>query len=183
MNVNGLEVAGALGSDVLARFGRVIFEFGQRRLILGPRHPAAGDSIPMLVRRDARDGVFEIVRLVINGRPLDFQVDTGAQYTLIQAAAAKQLRLARIAPNTTGHGITGCAISATPVGIRHWTAGDVKLPSTLAISVNARNIRRFAGIVSDGALGSDVLSTFGRVIFDFTARRLTLAGPKFPNPN
>ena len=110
-----------------------------------------------------------IAPIVINGQTHAFVVDTGATATLIDSSYAKALGLKKTkqAPIPV-MGVTGSG-SAYLATISNWKIGRAKIPtSTITVST----IHLGVGLV--GLLGSDVLSTFGKVTIDYNAQKASL---------
>ncbi|HEX4431932.1 MAG TPA: retropepsin-like aspartic protease [Frankiaceae bacterium] len=110
-----------------------------------------------------------IAPIVINGKTYPFVVDTGATATLIDASYAKTLGLKKTkqAPIPV-MGVTGSG-TAYLATIAHWKIGRAAIPtSTITVST----LHLGAGLV--GLLGSDVLSTFGKVTIDYNAQKASL---------
>lgn len=167
--------AGSLGSDVLSRFGIVTFDPAGRRLILGGRAPVGGKRIPMKVGHAPDGEVGLILHATIRGQRVGYEIDTGAGISTIDSRARKRLGLQAAGKSVKiPTGFCG-ATTFTPVRIDGWTAGGVKLPSTVAVSSGDAITSKSKGKVV-GLLGLDVLSTFGEVTFDFAGRRLVLGG-------
>ena len=112
-----------------------------------------------------------IAPIVINGKTYAFVVDTGATATLIDSSYAKALGLKKTkqAPIPV-MGVTGSG-SAYLATISNWKIGRAKIPtSTITVST----IHLGVGLV--GLLGSDVLSTFGKVRSTQRAEGITRVG-------
>jgi predicted aspartyl protease len=110
-----------------------------------------------------------IAPLVIRGRTYQFVVDTGATATVVDQSYAAQLGLVRTkaAPiRVAGVTGTGTAYLAT---IKDWQIGKAKIP-TSTITVSTVNLG--PGLV--GLLGSDVLSTFGKITINYSAQTASL---------
>jgi predicted aspartyl protease len=110
-----------------------------------------------------------IAPVIVNGKTYRFIVDTGATATLVDTSYAKALGLknAGKAPiPVTGVTGTGSAYLAT---ISHWKIGRASIPTS---TVTVSTIRLGVGLV--GLLGSDVLSTFGKVTIDYNAQKASL---------
>ncbi len=110
-----------------------------------------------------------IAPIVINGKTYAFVVDTGATATLIDSSYAKVLGLKKTkqAPIPV-MGVTGSG-SAYLATISHWKIGRAAIPTS---TVTVSTIHLGVGIV--GLLGSDVLSTFGKVTIDYNAQKASL---------
>jgi predicted aspartyl protease len=140
---------------------------------VGPTNPAQSPgpkpvTINLLVVK--RNGAAIVVApLVIHGRTYQFVVDTGATVTVVDQAYAAQLGLkkTKAAPiPVTGVTGTGTAYLAT---ISDWQIGKAKIPtSTITVST----IHLGVGLV--GLLGSDVLSTFGKITINYSNQTASL---------
>jgi predicted aspartyl protease len=140
---------------------------------VGPTNPAQSPgpkpaTVNLLVVK--RNGAAIVVApLVIHGKTYQFVVDTGATVTVIDQTYATQLGLTKTkaAPiPVTGVTGSGTAYLAT---VSDWQIGQAKIPtSTITVST----IHLGAGLV--GLLGSDVLSTFGKITIDYSAQKAYL---------
>lgn len=140
---------------------------------VGPTNPAQSPSpkpvtVSLLVVK--RNGAAIVVApLVIHGKTYQFVVDTGATVTVVDQSYAAQLGLkkTKAAPiPVTGVTGTGTAYLAT---VSDWQIGKAKIPtSTITVST----VHLGAGLV--GLLGSDVLSTFGKITIDYNAQTASL---------
>jgi len=120
--------------------------------------------------------VAELVNVCLDGKgPYPFVIDSGAGESIIDAGLAARLHLPH-SGQASGFAGVGCTGTAQPVSVGSWSAGGVTLAPQ---SLTAATLPDF-GIPGQpvGLLGSDVLSRFGAVRIDFTARTLTLAGPQ-----
>lgn len=133
---------------------------------VGPTNPAQSPapkpaSINLQVIK--RDGAAVVIApVVIHGRTYQFIVDTGAEVTIIDQNYAAELGLQKTknAPIPLA-GVTGSG-TAYLATINDWQIGKSKIPtSTITIST----INLGLGIV--GLLGSDVLSTFGKITINY----------------
>jgi predicted aspartyl protease len=177
--VDGLSIAGLLGSDVLARFRKATFEFQQHRLILGTNALGSGRAVKLSVLHSAKGGYAELIHVDIDGRPVRLLVDTGDEITAISGRLAGQLDLERLGQTGAIEGASGCPIQVRAVAIKHWIVGGVTLPSTFALSGRvSENVGRLR---TQGQLGADVLSAFRRVTIEFEPRHLLIfSDPRFP---
>jgi predicted aspartyl protease len=173
--VDGQPVAGLLGSDVLRQFGRATFQFHQQRLILGQTAPMRGKAVKFIALDPATGGYEEVIKVKINGRPVRLFVDTGAELTYIDAPSARLLRLQRLGWSGRIKSVYGCTVPAHSVAIKQWTMGHLTIPATYAVA--APLAFKYKGVIVQGLLGPDVLSTYRQVTFDFTNRRLVILGP------
>jgi predicted aspartyl protease len=135
----------------------------------------AANRIPLDVRKGERGKVALQVQVTLpDGKAYPFAVDTGAQTSSIEAPLATALALP-VKGDFLLHGVTGTEKTQI-VGLQGWTLGAVALPpmdvvvTQLPPDVDPQE-PRIAGL-----LGSDVLSTFGRVVVDYRGGFLEL-GP------
>lgn len=118
-----------------------------------------------------RNGAALIVAPVkIQGKVYDFIVDTGATATLIDSRFAKVLGLKKTKDAPIP--VTGVAGSTTAylATISNWSIGRAKIPTS---TITVGNV----GLGSSdlvGLLGSDVLSTFGKITIDYEHQKATL---------
>jgi len=116
--------------------------------------------------------VLALVPVTINGKgPFTFALDTGASQSLIDAAAARRLGVARIGTAGRIAGVTGVKKAAL-VRVRSWRVGQIKLPPTTMIRTNMPGGNAYAGL--QGLLGSDMLSRFDVVTIDYEHEQLRL---------
>lgn len=140
---------------------------------VGPTNPAQSPA-PKPVSIDLqvvkRDGAAVIIApVMIHGRTYQFIVDTGAEVTIVDQSYAAGLGLVRTknAPIPVA-GVTGSG-TAYLATINDWGIGKSKIPtSTITIST----INLGVGIV--GLLGSDVLSTFGKITINYSNQTASL---------
>jgi predicted aspartyl protease len=141
---------------------------------VGPTNAAASPnpqpaSIDLQVIK--RNGAALIVAPVkIQGKTYEFIVDTGATATLIDTKYASVLGLKKTKDAPVP--VTGIAGStkAYLATISNWTIGRSKLP-TSTITVGTIGL---GGGDLVGLLGSDVLSTFGKITIDYDKQKATL---------
>ena len=118
-----------------------------------------------------RNGAALIVAPVkVQGKVYDFIVDTGATATLIDSSFAKALGLKRTkAAPIPVNGVAG-STTAYLATISNWSIGRSQLPTS---TITVGNL----GLSSPdlvGLLGSDVLSTFGKITIDYDKQKATL---------
>ncbi len=110
-----------------------------------------------------------IAPVTVNGKTYLFVVDTGATATLVDSSYAKTLGL-----KSTGKapipvaGLTGSG-QAYLATISHWKIGRANVPTS---TVTVSTIHLGIGLV--GLLGSDVLSTFGKITIDYKTQKASL---------
>jgi predicted aspartyl protease len=118
-----------------------------------------------------RNGAALIIAPVkIQGKTYDFIVDTGATATLIDTSYAKVLGLKKTknAPIPIS-GVTGSS-TAYLATISNWSIGRARIPTS---TITVGNLSLGGGELV-GLLGSDVLSTFGKITIDYANQRATL---------
>ena len=125
--------------------------------------------------------VAEMANVCLDGKgPFPFVIDTGAGSSIVAAHLAAQLHLPHRGPAVQFAGV-GCVGNAQPVGVTSWSVGGVDLRPQ---SLTAATLPDFGGKGQPvGLLGSDVLSRFGALRMDFTAKTLTLGGPEGAPPS
>ena len=140
---------------------------------VGPTNPAQSPA-PKPVTIDLevvkRNGAALVIApIVVHGKTYAFIVDTGAEATLVSSTYAKELGLMKTgqAPINVS-GVTGSG-TAYLANISKWKIGSANIP-TSTITVSTLNLG--GGIV--GLLGSDVLSTFGKITIDYSAQKASL---------
>jgi predicted aspartyl protease len=178
--VAGLPVAGALGSDVLSRFGSVTFEFSRQRLILGANRQLPPHSSPLSRAAGPLNGFDQAVRVTIDRARVPMIIDTGSAYSTMDSPTTRRFRFHLAGFLMTGRTAAGCAVAAVRVAIPRWAMGSVRLPGALILDVLTTT--PFSALHVDGLLGADVLSKFSRVTLDFARHRIALDGPLFPRP-
>jgi predicted aspartyl protease len=115
-------------------------------------------------------GVFAFARVYIGGKgPFTFTVDTGASHSVVDYDLVRRLHLRTIGAPLTVTGIT-CRGQAGRLPMRRWRVGRVRLPAAEIQTIDFPD----PGGGVDGLLGSDILSTFGRISVDYGRERLVL---------
>jgi predicted aspartyl protease len=141
---------------------------------VGPIHPSATPQpkpavISLTIVKEAGEALV-IAPVTIKGKEYPFVVDTGATVTLVNDHLAKELG---VTPNGKTLPITGIGggRQAKLANVSGWAIGKSKLPtSTVGIAVNTFSpTTKIAGL-----LGSDVLSTFGKVTIDYKNQKASL---------
>ena len=134
------------------------------------RAAAAPVQVPVAVLHSHGE-VLVIAPLSINRRRALFVVDTGASGSLIDKRAAKKLHLPRVGRVQHFSGV-GCGSSSQPVRVSNWSLGSIRLASR---RISSTKFSLGGGLVV-GLLGSDVLSSFGKVSIDYAHQVMTLGG-------
>lgn len=185
--------SGALGSDVLSRFGSVSINYRTKKLLIaqqeGPAPKGArlvlGDSTttPPAGLSGAPPKVSSVLRVVGNGDSTvialpvtmdhhveQFAVDSGALDSSLVPSAAKDLKLRSLGRSASVAG-AGCKGTAKLFSSDAWSIGGKLLPARAVQS------RRLAGSVNDsldGVLGSNVLASQGTLVIDYRTAHLWL---------
>ncbi len=131
-----------------------------------PKPQPAAVSLQVVKRNGA---TLVLAPITIHGKAYPFVVDTGASATLISSAYMKRLGL-----KATGQapipvaGVTGSG-NAQLATISDWAIGRSRIPTS---TITVTKLQIGSGLV--GLLGSDVLSTFGKVTIDYKQEKATL---------
>jgi len=134
--------------------------------------PTTPVQVPIRVLRNPDGEAVALVQVTVSGQALTFVVDTGASESVISRRAARALHLPKAGRRTTTLSAGGRGVSQ-PVTVSTWQVGTVTLTPRKIASVQlglARDIGAF------GLLGSDVLSSFGKVSIDYAHGVMTLGG-------
>ncbi len=141
---------------------------------VGPVSPSATAaprpaSIPLKILKE-KGSTLIIAPVTVKGTEYAFIVDTGASVTLLSDTFAKE---AGIKPNGKTLPITGIGggKEAQLADISGWFIGKAKLPtSTVGIATSTFSpTSKIAGL-----LGSDLLSTFGKITIDYKNQTASL---------
>jgi len=186
------EPAGLLGSDVWSRFGAMRLDFARGSITVpGPERPGpvgtttiarpTSAPVPAALLR-ARPAA--IAPMTVTSQPgstaitvtvrlgtdpsLRFTPDTGASQSAVDPAIARQAGLA--SANARVRQGTVCTVAVLPeVRTGPWAVAGHRLRPQV---VGVTGLLRTAGVA--GLLGSDQMSRFGSVIFDYAGGRLVL---------
>ncbi|HEY5316711.1 MAG TPA: retropepsin-like aspartic protease, partial [Solirubrobacteraceae bacterium] len=122
-----------------------------------------------------RSSVATFAMITIQGKPYAFVVDTGAAQTTVTSTVVSALGLPEDGSPISLKTI-GCPVRAQPVTMRSWSIAGHTLPTTQVLSapVSEGSVHSVDGVTYGGQLGSDVLSSFGRVSINFSSGRMTL---------
>jgi Aspartyl protease len=190
---SGARVDGVLGSDILGRFGAIKLDLTKHALTfpgaegpgpvshaliigkVGANPPASlltglpAAQVPLtIVQSPGSIAAFTNVS-VANQGPYPFLVDTGSPSSSISAVTGLHLAVGK--KTGTAPGGVGCTATVPTLVPTSVTMGSAP-PSTLALhSVKITGPQR-TGIV--GALGLDMLGTYGAIIVDYEGASLTL---------
>jgi predicted aspartyl protease len=112
------------------------------------------------------------VTLRVNGSPAEFLFDTGAERTILTAAAAKRLGVVPHYEYARRMHSLGSAVDGGDAQLRSLNLGGMALPG-FRILVGSVSLPMVAGKPLDGLLGADFLSGF-EVDLDLAQRRVIL---------
>ena len=186
------EPAGLLGSDVWSRFGAMRLDFARGSITVpGPERPGpAGQTTisrptsapvpasllrarpaaiaPMTVTTQPGSTAITVTVSLGTEPSLRFTPDTGASQSAVDPAVAQQAGLA--SANARVRQGTVCTVAVLPeVRTGPWAVAGHRLRPQVA---GLAGLLRTAGVA--GLLGSDQMSRFGSVIFDYGGGRLVL---------
>ncbi len=120
-------------------------------------------------------GNVPVVTVRINGGTADFLFDTGAERTIMTAAAAKRLGVDAHYEYARQMRSIGGAVAGGDAKVRSFGFGGMVL-SDFRILVGAVSLPSFSGRPIDGLLGADFLSDY-EVDLDLAHRRIILFAP------
>jgi Aspartyl protease len=182
---------GLIGSDILARFGTVRVDYRAKTVTLvRPQGPAPTGNVivlgqpnagppPGLVKSGPEVGVpLDVLQSPTNtlvstpvtagGETQSFIIDTGSPTSSAAAGTAEFLGAASGRAQKVG---VGCSGTAPTVSSGGWSLGGSPLPQGHLVS------QTFVGGANEqigGALGADVLNSYGSLILDYSAAHLWL---------
>jgi hypothetical protein len=136
-------------------------------------------TIPIKVLKRG-DAVEALVGMCFAGKgPYPMVLDTGAEFTVITTAFAKELGLKPVGSSLGAEG-AGCKTKTLAYELESASVGGIELEGSGILAVDAPGMGRGQ---PRGSLGADVLSRFGSVKIDFKKETLTLGaeeeGPRF----
>lgn len=189
----GMRPRGVLGGDVLSRFGALRLDFRSERMALlapeaaAPSHASflSGDPAapppPLLVHTTPRAvAVLTVLKFSgraeatasasLGGRRYPFLVDTGTARSAVSAAAAGGAHLPATGHRVPAPGV-GCRGTVGEVATGSWQVGSVALPAQALATVALAGGTQ-SGVA--GALGLDVLGSYGSVVLDYRTGLLWL---------
>jgi predicted aspartyl protease len=113
-----------------------------------------------------------MVEAVVNGKPANLIVDTGADQTVVspELAGLNQVDLVTAAFSSRGAGLRADAIVQE---------ADLKLTSSKSFRIpvmvmRLENVSKLYGVKVDGLIGQDVLSRYGKIAIDYQNKRIDL---------
>jgi hypothetical protein len=184
---------GELGSDVLSRFGIVSVDYKAKKLVLGrseaaaPRgnvylsgHPTLAPPSGLIKGAPQVSSLLRVLEgptstllampVTIDKHAEQFALDTGSASSTLDPSIASVLHLAAGGGTASLSGV-GCGSTANLLPVEHWKVAGSSLGAVSPLSY------RVAGIANTnigGAVGSDILSTYGAVVIDYPAAHVWL---------
>ena len=143
---------------------------------------ALGDGafrVPITVSRVGSQALMS-VNVCLNGQgPFPFVIDTGAGESVVDLHLAQRLNLPPVGAPRRFAGV-GCTGTTQSDELTTWSIAGLPLAPQ---AINAQSSPGMGGVGEPvGLLGSDVLSRFGAVRFDFAAQDMTVPGFEGPAP-
>ncbi len=180
-----LAADGLIGLDILSRF-RLELDLVRRTVRVHGSTPGLVTFVPstrLEIRVGARAGRFGqliLLNVVIDGRPVEAFVDSGAQYSIGNPALLSALGVAVAAGPIDVFGVTGQTLRARLGRVRDLSIGGRELGATPLLFAD---LHAFGALgLSDRPailLGADVLYRFQRVTLDYGRQRVAF-GPVRP---
>jgi predicted aspartyl protease len=171
LNRSALRLVALLGIAglCLAGLAACSVEVGQPTVI----QPTNGISVPVRVVRSPGGGVHLLADVTIDGHgPYTFEIDTGADGSLIDSGVTQKLHLPQAGPPQQVYGLSGSE-QAIPVTVHSWQLGTIRLPESILDSASIASASP-DGENIDGLIGSDILSQFGAITISYDASTLTV---------
>ncbi len=130
-----------------------------------------GQTTPVKILRGGGGTAMILVPVTIDGKgPYDFALDTGAGITLIDTQLADNLQLPVTGDSAQVAGVGGTQ-DVTPVHVDAWSAGTITLPAANIGRTGLASFKQGSGV--RGLLGSDILSSFGKITINYDTGQLS----------
>lgn len=130
-----------------------------------------GQTTQVKILRGGGGTAMILVPVTIDGQgPYDFALDTGAGITLIDTQLADNLQLPVTGDSAQVAGVGGTQ-DVTPVHVDAWSAGAIALPSANIGRTGLTSFKQGSGV--RGLLGSDILSSFGKITINYDTGQLS----------
>jgi predicted aspartyl protease len=113
-----------------------------------------------------------LVEVAIDGKPATLLLDTGAQATVLSAAAAARLGLAAGYESPQKLGALGSRLASRLAATRSFSAGGLDV-ARFFVMIGSVSLPDLGGVRPDGLLGTDFLANFAADL-DFPNARMTL---------
>lgn len=180
-----LAADGLIGLDILSRF-RLELDLVRRHVRVHGSVPGQVTFVPstrleiQVGARTGRFGQLILLNVVIDGRPVEAFVDSGAQYSIGNLALLSDLDVAVAAGSVDVFGVTGQTLRARLGRVGDLSIGGRDLGATPLLfadlhAFEALDLRDRPAIL----LGADILYRFQRVTLDYGRRRVAF-GPVRP---
>jgi predicted aspartyl protease len=174
---------GILGTDSL-RSQRVLFDFEAQTLSIVPSAVPDFRAEPgtIVVQGTRKNGRLVVTEATANGRPLTVVVDTGAQYSIGNAALRKALLGAKLlgpAQQVELQTVSGDKLAGEFMFVRQLEIGGVTIKDLLIVFADAHTFK-LLGYERTPALllGMNAMRAFKKVSIDFASRRLRVLIPE-----
>jgi len=132
----------------------------------------SGQTTPVKILRGGGGTAMVLVPVTIDGHgPYDFALDTGAGITLIDTQLADRLELPVSGDSSQVPGVGGTQ-DVTPVHVDAWNAGKITLPAANIGRTGLASFKQGSGV--RGLLGSDILSSFGKITINYDTGELSV---------
>lgn len=139
-----------------------------------------GQTTQVKILRGGGGTAMILVPVTIDGQgPYEFALDTGAGITLIDTQLADNLHLPVTGNSAQVAGVGGTQ-DVTPVHVDAWNAGTIALPAANIGRTGLASFKQGSGV--RGLLGSDILSSFGKITINYDTGQLSTwhaAQPQF----
>ncbi len=130
-----------------------------------------GQTTTVKILRGGGGTAMILVPVTIDGQgPYDFALDTGAGITLIDTQLADNLQLPVTGNSAQVAGVGGTQ-DVTPVHVDAWNAGTIALPAANIGRTGLGSFKQGSGV--RGLLGSDILSSFGKITINYDTGQLS----------
>ena len=130
-----------------------------------------GQTTQVKILRGGGGTAMILVPVTIDGQgPYDFALDTGAGITLIDTQLADNLQLPVTGNSAQVAGVGGTQ-DVTPVHVDAWNAGTIALPAANIGRTGLTSFKQGSGV--RGLLGSDILSSFGKITINYDTGQLS----------
>lgn len=169
--LNGLPFAGLLGADLDAAFGELTVDYAGKTVTLGGQVSPTGKAVPVQILRNKGE-VQVRTSAMVHAVSTAMVIDTGASTSEVDTTLAKRAGLKNVGEPQTVDSVS-CSTKVQPVTLDRMVVGSVAMPTVVGISSTIPSTSSSTA-ESFGLIGSDILSSYGRIGIDFTAGKLVL---------